>query len=381
VLESRLRTHPGDAVDASQLAADAEQIYGVQWYEKVNYRLLRENGELGVEFDARTKSWGPNFLQFGMSLEEDFEGSTAFNVATRVTRAGINRLGAEWRTDLRLGTEPLLFTEFYQPLSFNSRFFVSPSLLWQQQNYKPFVDSDGIARYRLTDGEVRLDSGYEIGNVAEFRIGVFRGAGDARVKVGDPSLTNFDFETGGIDALLRVDSRDDANFPRRGWYANLKWANSLESLGADNTFDTVDLAVRRAWSRGKSTLSLGLEYATTLGGDSEIQDYFELGGFLRMSGLERGEIAAPHTALVRAVYYRRVGSSAGGLFELPIYLGASLETGNAWASRGEISFDSMLVNGSIFVGFDAPIGPVYLAGGFGEGGNKNVYLFIGSLNR
>lgn len=381
VLESRLATKPGDRIDPARLAADAEQIYGVQWYEKVSYRLLQEDEGLGVEFDARTKSWGPNFLQFGLSLEEDFEGATAFNVATRVTRAGINRLGAEWRTDLQLGTDPLLFSEFYQPLSANSRLFVAPSVVWRQQNYRAFVESERVARFRVTDAEARFDVGYEIGNVAEFRAGVYRGGGEARVKVGDPSIANFDFEAGGLYAQIGVDTLDNAYFPHTGWLANLRWTNSLESFGADANFDTIESQLMRAWTRGKSTLSLALYYATTLEAQSNVQDYFPLGGFLRMSGRERGETAGPHAALARAVYYRRVGDSAGGLFELPVYLGASLEAGNAWLSRGDISVDSLLMNGSIFAGFDAPIGPVYLAAGFGEGGETNFYLLIGSATR
>ena len=33
-------------------------------------RPLRENGRHGVEFHTRPKSWGPNILQFGMSIED-----------------------------------------------------------------------------------------------------------------------------------------------------------------------------------------------------------------------------------------------------------------------------------------------------------------------
>ncbi len=96
-----------------------------------------------------------------------------------------------------------------------------------------------------------------------------------------------------------------------------------------------------------------------------------------MSGLERGEISGPHAALTRLVYYRRVGDTTGGLFETPIYLGFSAEAGNAWQTRDEISFNTMLLNGSVFVGMDSYLGPVYLAAGFGEGGQTNFYLFIG----
>ena len=34
-------------------------------------------------------------------------------------------------------------------------------------------------------------------------------------------------------------------------------------------------------------------------------------------------------------------------------------------------------SGSLFVGLDSPVGPVYLAYGHAEGGNDSVYLFLG----
>ncbi len=103
-----------------------------------------------------------------------------------------------------------------------------------------------------------------------------------------------------------------------------------------------------------------------------------MGGFLRLSGLERGQISGPHAALGKLVFYRRVSPPPQGLLYMPMYLGASFEAGNVWQSRSEMSFDSMRANGSLFVGFDTYIGPVFLAAGLAEGGDSNVYLFIGS---
>ena len=126
VLESKLDVEAGDPIDHAVLARNANYLYGLQLYEQVSYRLVQEADGTGVEYRARTKSWGPNFLQFGVALEDDFEGSTGFNLSGRLTRSGMNRLGAEWRNDVQLGTDPMLFSEFYQPLSFDSRFFVAP---------------------------------------------------------------------------------------------------------------------------------------------------------------------------------------------------------------------------------------------------------------
>ena len=66
---------------------------------------------------------------------------------------------------------------------------------------------------------------------------------------------------------------------------------------------------------------------------------------------------------------------------MPIYLGASVEAGNVWQSRDDISFDSMITNGSLFFGLDTIAGPVFLAAGFAESGETNFYLFVGSTPR
>jgi len=381
VLESRLSVQAGDKIDATELANNANRLYGLQLYEHVGYSLVDEDGLTGVEYRAVTKSWGPNFLQFGVSLEDDFDGSTAFNLSARMTRGGLNRLGAEWRTDLQLGTDPVLLTEFYQPLSFDSRVFIAPRVEIRQSNLKAFDSNSTIARYRITDSQLSLDFGRELGTVGEIRIGAFRGGGNARVKVGDPALPNIDFETGGAFASLRYDSVDNSHFPRKGLLADIRWNLSRPGMGADNKFDTIEADFLQTWSRGKNSLQLGLSYATTLDANSTIQDYFPMGGFLRLSGIERGALTGPHAALTKLVYYRRVGDTTGGLFETPVYLGISAEAGNTWQTRDEISFDAMSLNGSVFVGVDSYFGPVYLAAGFAEDGQSNFYLFIGAPPR
>ena len=377
VLESKLSVEAGDSIDPAVLAHNANRLYGLQLYEQVSYRLIEENEGTGVEYRARTKSWGPNILQFGVSLEDDFEGSTGFNVGARLTRSGVNRLGAEWRNDLRLGTDPKIFSEFYQPLSFDSRLFVAPHINLEQSNINTFAMDSTVARLRLSEAEAGLDFGRELGRIGEFRIGVFRGFGEARVKVGDPAISNIDFDTGGAFVRLRFDTLDNARFPRSGLRSDLQWTLSRPGLGADSEFDTIEGEVAQTWSRGKNSIQLGLSYATTLESDNKVQEYFPLGGFLRLSGLERGEISGPHAALAKLIYYRRLGD-ASGILDTPIYLGISAEAGNVWQTRSEMDFDSMLLNGSMFLGFDTFIGPVYIAAGFAEHNQSNFYLFIGA---
>jgi NTE family protein len=378
VLQARVKTTAGDTVDPARLADDSARLYGLNTYEQVSYTVVNEGGEARVNFDAKAKSWGPNFLQFGLGVEDDFDGSTAFNVSARLTMTGVNALGAEWRNDVQLGTDPFARSEFYQPLSFDSRYFIAPRIDLEQTNINAFSGVDKIARYRISEGTAGIDAGRELGRWGELRIGAFRGAGNARVKVGDPSLVNFDFETGGVFGRFSVDTLDDAQLPRSGTRLTAEWLASRPGFGADSKFDLFEASFQKAWSWDRNTIQIGADFATTVESDDLIQNYFPLGGFLRLSGLERGAISGPHAALGRLMYYRNFAESVGGLFDAPLYVGASLEAGNVWQTRSEMSFDSLLINGSIFAGMDTYFGLVFLAAGFSEHGDSSFYLFLGN---
>jgi NTE family protein len=381
VLEARLKTEAGEEVTDRLLAADAARLYGLDLYSQVGYRLVRDGGRLGVEFHTIAKSWGPNILQFGISIEDDFEGSTAFNVSSRYTRVGVNSFGAEWRTDLQLGTEPYLTSEFYQPLSYDSRYFIAPRIDLEQTNFNAFADGESIARFRVSSAEFAVDVGRELERWGEVRVGAFRGTGNARVKVGDAAIPNIDFATGGMYTSFGIDTLDDAHIPRHGSRLDTTVTMSRPGFGADSNFDTLEGAYSTVWTRGRNSLQFGIDFRTTIQSDDLIQNFFPLGGFLRLSGLERGEISGPHAGLTRLVYYRRSGETGGGLFDIPLYLGASLEAGNVWQTRSEITFDSLLVNGSVFAGYDTYFGPLFLGAGFAEDGDTSFYLFLGALPR
>ncbi|MFQ6004788.1 MAG: patatin-like phospholipase family protein [Woeseia sp.] len=379
-LESHLETKTGDAIDPDKLAMDAKRLYGLGLYEHVGYRIVTENQQTGVQFETITKSWGPDILQFGLSIEDDFEGATAFNVSARLTRTGLNSYGAEWRTDAQIGTDPFIFSEFYQPLGAGSRFFLAPRISLQQSNFNAFTNDVALARYRLSEAQLGFDLGHQFGRRGELRIGLQRGVGEARVKVGDPTRPNFDFDTGGIFARFGFDSLDDAQIPLHGTRVDVEWQASRPGFGADGNFDTIETELTSVRTFGRHSVLFGLHYATTLDSDDTIQEFFPLGGFLRLSGLERGEISGPHAGVVRLVYYRRSGET-GGLLDMPLYFGGSIEAGNVWQTRSDIGTGSLIVNGSLFAGLDTVLGPMFLAAGVGEKGDSSFYLFFGSPPR
>ena len=64
-----------------------------------------------------------------------------------------------------------------------------------------------------------------------------------------------------------------------------------------------------------------------------------------------------------------------------VYVGGTVEYGNAFEKRGDISFDprDSLLAGSIFLGVDTILAPLYFAYGHAERGNDTVYIFLGRV--
>ncbi|MEM1262555.1 MAG: patatin-like phospholipase family protein [Pseudomonadota bacterium] len=378
VLKTRLATQPGEPLDPARAAEDAGRIYGLELFEFVDYQLVEKDGRTGIEFQTTARSWGPDYLRFGLTFEEDFEGTSEFNIGARYIQNAVNRLGAEWRTDLQIGTNPRLNSEFYQPLSFDLRYFVSPQVRFEQRNVNVFSATEPFARYRATQSEFALSVGRELGNSGELRVGVAHSTGSARLQIGDEALPNLDFDRGRYFARLRRDTLDDLQFPRNGTQLDLAWSLFRPELGSDTKASLMSASWTRVRSYGRHSLAFGLDLATTESGEVSVLDFFDLGGFLSLSGLDRGQLRGPHAALARLLYYRRLGADSVGLFDWPLYIGASLESGNVWEDRDDVSLDSALVNGSGFVGMDTTFGPLFLAAGFSEDGDTSIYLFLGS---
>ena len=368
----------GEPFDAQELQRRANRQYGLNRYEAVDYQLVREGEQRGLEIDLRTKSWGPSFLRLGLGIESDYDEGSRANAAGEILMTGLNRLDGEWLTELQLGDDPRFFTEWFQPLSLTNDVFLAPSLRHEIQSYDLVQDDSTIARYRVRESVAAIAIGAEISDWGEVRFGLRRGDGAARVRIGDPALVDEEFDIGGLLFEIGYDSLDSAYFPARGQSASIRWQADRDSLGATVDADLFTASWQGAWSRGRYSLLLGVEGGSAL--DDELnspKDLFTLGGFLELSGLPRDALTGTQYGLARAVVFRRVSRGGTGLFEFPAYLGFSVEAGNAWQTRDDVELDGLELGGSFFFGAESPLGPVYLAAGFAEHGERALYLLLG----
>ncbi|NVK40303.1 MAG: patatin-like phospholipase family protein [Oceanospirillaceae bacterium] len=376
MIRDRLRQRIGEPLDRARLEQDIGNIYGLELFQSVRYDVIEENGQSGLLVSAVARKWGPNYLQLGVQLSGNEEGDSFYNFGFGYLRTGINPLNGEIRTSLQLGREPKASVEWYQPLDPLSRYFIDTEMAYGRRVISLFDGHDDrrLADFNVNEGLIDLAMGREFGVYGEGRLGYRYYTGDVELRTGTvDGESEFDFDTAELFTSIYFDRLDNVNFPQTGWVGRVEYSTAQEELGSDGEFDQLSsYAAKFVPFDNGHILGLGGFLDSTLSGDAAIQDRFTLGGFLTLSGFANDQLSGEQAMAVTALYYRRFDP----LPYFQWYLGGSLEYGGVWDEKDDIGSDG-IVAGSLYLGADTPIGPVYLGLGKAEGGHDAIFFYLG----
>lgn len=375
LLHNLLGIEQGEPLDLDKLEAGIGRIYGLGIFESVTYELAKESDRDGIIIRARKKSWGTNFLQFGLELSVDTSaGDSRFNIGSAYTMMPLNDRNGEWRTGVQFGEDPGILTEIYQPLGYDGKYFVNGELAYGRAKFRLYDDGKALSEYNVTTAAIDLAVGMNLGYWGQLRGGYLGKFGEVDILTGEYELEDYDFDSGALYLRFAVDKLDSITFPRMGYLVELEGLLSREFLGSDDDFEQLGLFSIGAKSWGKNTLLGTLSYNSTPGDDAPLQNMFQLGGFLNLSGLQQNQLAGQHAAYASLGYQRQFYKSR--LFQA--YFGASLESGNTWMDSSDISLSDTITSGSLYLGLDSALGPLYFGYGYADSGDSSFYLFMGN---
>lgn len=376
VIRYYIRQPIGEPLALDRLQTDMGTLYGLDYFDRVQYRVVHKGDDNTLVINARGKRGGTDYLRLGLNLSDDLRGDSAFNLGASYRMNGINRLGAEWLTRAQIGDQQELYSEFYQPLDVGSRYFVAPYLDLGSQNIEATLDNDPIAEYRLERYGFGLNVGRQIGTSGEVRLGVGKAWGEAEVRIGDQDLPSISFNEGFYELKYSFDTLDNVYFPHTGEDIGLTVRKYDKSLDSDEDYRQWLLNLDKAFSIGPDTFVLGGRYGRTLDDTEVVTSSFVMGGARELSGFRQGSVSGQNVSLLRMVYYRRLTPRAYLPLDFPLYIGGSLERGRAWNNDNE--FDSGYINAaSIFLGLETPLGPLNLSYGANTANEQAVYLNLG----
>ncbi|MBV8605247.1 MAG: patatin-like phospholipase family protein [Pelomonas sp.] len=390
-VEQRLESQAGETFDPERAERDVRELASSGDYERVDYRLepLPGRDDKTLVFEMADKSWGPNYLRVGLDLSTDFSGHSAFDLRLSHNRHWLTDSGTEWRNQLSIGATPRLYSELYQPLTFKiggmSDWFASGWGAVEHRNLTLYDHDSGVEQARLGRGEfsMGLDLGQALGALGEWRLGlvheVWRITPELVGSNADlsPAQFNQTWHETGLRAKLALDQLDYANFPQHGWRLVTSYTDGVTSgPGEPRTwFQRAEGELTAVQSFGAHTLNLHLSGLVAAQPVDSTQGPYALGGFQQLSGYQPGQLTGNALLFGRLGYYYRLDTAP--VFTRGFFVGGTLEAGNAWAHAHEVTLSGLRTAGSVFLGADTGLGPLYLALGHAPLGGTAIYLFIG----
>jgi len=297
---------------------------------------------------------------------------TNFDVA--YTKNNLNSMAGEFRATLGLGSEPELSAEIYQPSNVALDIFVSAKTGLHTTIFPNVVNNDIDSIQRFHRKYIDLSAGKIFKQTTELSLGLFRADGRTTTISGvDQNFGLNEFEEAYIYTRVFHDSLDNLSFPNSGIFGGAAYRSSQKDLGADKNYEQVQLQLSGAGTYKRYTVFSRAILETTIDENAPYNALFRRGGWLELSGTLERERFGQHFGLIEAAFYRRLGN----ITFLPIYTGFSLEAGNVWNRYDDINADNTTTAGSIFIGADTFLGPLYLAFGANDDGETALYFNLG----
>jgi NTE family protein len=374
IISELITVKPGDTLNIDQLDRDLRQIYGLGFIRSARYRVVEQDGDPGLVIVVQSDPRGSDILETGFDFSTDSKESS-LNIRAAHLKLDLDDRGSELRTAIQVGDDLGLLGQYYRPLGPKMKWIFLPEVAASRIDLVSFENQAvPLSEVELTEYGAKVSFGREFGRHAGLFAGIATYSGKAEPSVGKLGIETTRYD-GGEWFLTGIYDRLDSRFiPSRGNYGNLRYVKSDENLGADAEFEQVIFNWHGARSWGRHTGSYGTTFKTTLDDNAPIWALFSGGGFVNLSGFEANQLVGQHFGLSMVGYRYQLKQS--GL--APGYAGMTLEYGNAADKAGDVYGEGIL-NASVFLAYDTPLGPLYMGFGVAEDKSGRFFLHMGPV--
>jgi NTE family protein len=368
-----LSQSPGGLLDITALDQGLLRAYGDGFYESVDYSLLTVHDRNILRVTPMEKSWGPDYVRFGLNLDTNFNLDSSYSLRAAYQKTWLNSLGGELFAVGEIGRRSRLGVDFYQPLESQERFFASVGWQRSRELQSIYQDDKRLGIFQITTDAALVGAGANVGSLGQVRLQWRETQWNSAMETG---LATFpaDLNTRGRGwlATMDFDQQDRLYWPTRGWAARLDYFDA----GASG-YTKLDADLRMAYPMGSVVLAGRLSYQGSLSGQLPIDNPAKLGGFLNMSGFAQGQLVGDNMRYASIRAEKIVGIFPLGL-RGDMRFGAALETANVGRSITETNRTGWLNSLALYVGGETPLGPLYLGYGKVNGAPPNFYLYLGT---
>lgn len=373
VVVRHLSQGPGGVLDINALDQELLRAYGDGFYENVDYSLLTVQSRNILRVTPVEKSWGPDYVRFGLNLDTNFNLDSSYSLRAAYQKTWLNALGGELFAVGEIGRRSRLGLDYYQPLELKQRYFASAKLQRSRELQSIYQDDKRLGVYQTTTNAALVGAGVNMGSLGQVRLQWREAQWESVLETGQALFPpNLNTRSHGWLATMDFDQQDRLYWPTRGWATRLDYFDE-----SAKDYSKLDADLRMAYPLGRVVLAGRMSYQGALRGQLPFDNPAKLGGFLNLSGFAQGQLVGDHMRYASVRAEKIVGIFPLGL-RGDMRLGIALETAKVGTPFTETRRTGWLNSTALYVGGETPLGPLYLGYGQVKGSAPNFYLYLGT---
>jgi NTE family protein len=366
-------------VDSAKLERTILELDGTGPFSSLNYSMVQENDRPGLQIEAKEKPYSPPILRPLIVIDGSDYNDVFFSIGARVTFMDFGGYRRELRSDVIVGSQYGIKTEYYRPFSASSHWFVAPRIAANSYQYPLYKGSTLLALYRNRLSGGGLDAGYAFGRTGELRLGYEGGYQHLSPQIGnDGRLPTVSGTTGDVRLQYSLDRLDQPVLPRNGESVKFYTKYFNTNPGAPEGFPVSELQLQKFIRfSDPSSVFLNAYGGTSYGYKTGIPP-FQLGGGTHFIAFGTNELLTDQYFLFQTGYIRT-------LVKLPPLLGSTIdllgmfEAGKTYQLPNGPKPPNVPgdVVGALIV--NTIFGPVEVGGAVGNYGHAKFYFQIGRV--
>jgi NTE family protein len=378
-IEKKLSVDTGKPVDSAKMDKQMMMLQGQGRFANVGYSMVEKDGKQGLQIQTEQKPYAPPVVRPILLIDGSDYNNVLFSIGARVTFLDFGSYRSELRSDVILGSQYLVDSEYYHPFTPTSNWFVAPRATGNSQQDYVYTGDTLTATYRTRQALGGLDVGYGFGTTGELRFGYEGGYEKLSPQIGNSAvLPTVSGGTGDVRLQYQLNTLDNPVIPRSGESILMYTKGYNANPAAPGAFPLSEIQSQSFLRLNEpSSVFFGASGGSSYGYKAGIPA-FSLGGSQRLVAWNTNELYTNQYFLGQLGYIRE-------LLKLPPLLGSNVEliglaeVGKTYKLALGPSPPNLPIDGAAGIIVNTIFGPVELAGAIGDYGRARFFFRIGRI--
>ncbi len=378
-VEERLAVDVGKPVDTAKLDGQMMRLQGQGRFANVGYSMVEKDGKQGLQINTEQKPYAPPTVRPILLIDGSDYNNVLFSIGARITFLDFGSYRSELRSDVVVGSQYAIDSEYYHPFTPTSNWFIAPRGSGNSVQSYVYNGDTQIATYRTRQALGGMDVGYGFGTTGELRLGYEGGYEKLSPQIGNSAvLPTVSGGTGDVRLQFQLNTLDNPVIPRSGQSLLIYTKGYNVNPAAPGPFPLSEVQSQSFFRISEpSSVFFGASGGSSYGYKAGIPA-FSLGGSQRLVAWNTNELYTNQYFLGQLGYIRE-------LSKLPPLLGSNIEfiglaeVGKTYKLALGPKPPNLPLDGAAGIIVNTIFGPVELAGAIGDYGRGRFFFRIGRI--